>query len=88
MEGRHFAYNLLDWSKPSEAVVTCVLCVVMCIFGQIILYELYKIRVGIYTRLYFGPDGSKPDSEMQRIMGEAEAPAYQTIDDRGENDVH
>ncbi|XP_045166545.1 protein rolling stone-like isoform X1 [Mercenaria mercenaria] len=83
MEGRHYAYNLLDWSKPSESIVTCVLCVVMCIFAQIVLYELYKIRLSIFTRIYFGPDG-KPDSEMQRIMGETDAPAYQTIDDRGE----
>ncbi|XP_060596072.1 protein rolling stone-like isoform X3 [Ruditapes philippinarum] len=85
MEGRHYAYNLLDWSKPSESIVTCVLCVVMCIFAQIVLYEIYKIRFSIFTRIYFGPDG-KPDSEMQRIMGEMEAPAYQTIDDRGESE--
>lgn len=83
MEGRHFAYNLLDWSKPSESIVTCVLCVVMCIFAQIVLYELYKIRFSVYTRIYFGSEG-KPDSEMRSILDSTEGPAYQTINDHGE----
>ncbi|XP_052781491.1 protein rolling stone-like isoform X3 [Mya arenaria] len=86
LEGRHYAYNLLDWGKPEEAIVTCVLCVVLCIFAQIVLYELYKVRYFLYTKLYFGSDSiTKSDSEMQRIMAELDAPVYQTIDDRGDN---
>ena len=89
MEGRHYAYNLLDWGRPSEAVVTCTLCVVLCVFAQIILYEVYKIRAFVFTRVYFGSDGvTKSDSEMQRIMAEMDAPAYQTIDDRGDHIIN
>lgn len=88
MEGQHFAYTLLDWRKPSESIVTCVLCVFMCIFAQIVLYELYKIRfsIHVYTKLFFGPASGKSDSEMQRIMGKMDAPTYQTIEGRGEGD--
>lgn len=85
LEGRHYAYNVLNWSKPSEAIVTCVLCVLMCVFAQIVLYELYKLRSTVYKRIFFGSDGvEKPDSEMQKIMGDVEAPAYQTMGDREE----
>lgn len=80
LEGRHYAYNVLDWGKPSRAAITCILCVVLCIFSQVILYELYCIRHFIYTKLYFGSDNSsKPDAELERIIGETETPAYQTI---------
>ncbi|KAL4226646.1 hypothetical protein ACF0H5_014627 [Mactra antiquata] len=88
MEGRHYAYNLLDWSKPEEAVVTCVLCVVMCIFAQVVLYGLYRIRFCIFTKIYFGSECEKPGSEMQRIIDEANGPAYQTIDDHGDVTIY
>ncbi|XP_052283793.1 protein rolling stone-like isoform X1 [Dreissena polymorpha] len=86
LEGRHYAYNLLDWGKPSEAIVTCVLCVVLCVFAQIVLYELYRIRFFIYKCIYFGSDSiTKSDSEMHRIMAaETDTPAYQTIEERGD----
>ena len=81
--GRHYAYNLLDWSKPTEAAVTCGLCVILCVFSQIVLYELYKIRFLIYTKIYFGAESDKPDSEMTKIIGEAAG--YMAIDDSVEN---
>lgn len=79
-EGRHYAYNLLDWGKPSAAVITCALCVVLCVFSQIILYELYRIRLCIFTKVYFGSDTTdNSDAEMQRMIGETDSPAYQTL---------
>ena len=64
-----------------EAIVTCALCVVLCVLAQILLYELYSVRTAIFTRVYFSNEVVKPDSEMQSIMGEP--PGYMTIDDRG-----
>ena len=79
LEGRHYAYNVLDWGEPTKAIMTCALCVILCIFAEVLLYTFYRIREWIYTKLYFGSDGCKSDAEMQKIMQEPEGPAYQTI---------
>lgn len=86
-EGRYYAYNLLDWSKPTKAIVTCALCVVLCVFAQVLLYGVYRIRMCIYTKVYFGSDIAKSDSEMQRIMGESVAPMYQTVPEKDESNL-
>lgn len=82
-QGRHYAYSILDWGKPPEAIVTCVLCLVLCVFAQIILYELHKIRVLIYTKFFSGQIYSKPDSEMEGIVTDTAVPAYQSIEEGG-----
>ena len=81
LEGRHYAYNLVDWSKPAEAIVTSILCVVVCVFCQIIIFEVYKIRVCLYTKIYFNSDDDKPESEMESIISE-QPPAYMALQDR------
>ena len=82
LEGRHYAYNLVDWSKPTEAIVTSFLCVVICLFCQIIIFEVYKIRVCLHAKIYFdSDDDDSPDSEMQSIISE-QPPAYMAVNDQ------
>ncbi|KAK3587109.1 hypothetical protein CHS0354_023562 [Potamilus streckersoni] len=79
LEGNHYAYNLLDWRKPAEAIVTCILCVIMCVFSQIILYQISKLRSLIFSKIYFR-NGQKPESETEHIL--TEPPGYMTMADR------
>ena len=81
LEGRHYAYNLLNWNKPAEAIVTCILCVVLCVFSQIIIFEVYKLRVCVYTKIFFDSDSEKSDAEMQNIISEQQ-PSYMTIQEQ------
>ena len=78
LQGRHYAYNVLNWDQPQEAIITCILCVVQSMLSQIILYELYKFRSWIYTKAFFGRENDLPCSEMQSIM--TESPKYSTIE--------
>lgn len=41
----------------------------------------------IYTKVYFGSDIAKSDSEMQRIMGESVAPMYQTVPEKDKSNL-
>ncbi|KAL5014155.1 hypothetical protein ScPMuIL_008425 [Solemya velum] len=70
LEGRHYAYNVLDWGNPTEAIVTSVLCILQSVLSQIILYELFKIRTWIFYRIYFRVSDKSRDSELQSIMEE------------------
>ena len=81
LEGRHYAYNLVDWSKPAEAIVTSFLCVVICIFCQIIIFEIYRLRLCLYNKIYFNSDEDSPESEMQSIISE-QPPAYMSVQDQ------
>lgn len=82
LEGRHYAYNVLNWKNPAEAIVTCVLCIVQAILSQFILYEIYKLRSWIFRKTYFEMAVSRDGSEMQSIM--ADSPKYMTLDEKRE----
>lgn len=85
LEGRHYAYNVLNWDHPQEAVITCIICVIQSCLSQIILFELYKLRRWIHSKLFFGQRGDNPYSEMQSIM--TNTMKYSTIDDSQQNPV-
>lgn len=85
LQGRHYAYNVLNWDQPQEAIITCILCVVQSMLSQIILYELYKFRSWIYTKVFFGRENDLPCSEMQSIM--AETPKYSTIENTLQSEI-
>lgn len=80
LEGRHYAYNVLDWGNPTEAIVTSVLCILQSVLSQIILYELYKIRTWVFHRIYFRASEKSRDSELQSIM--EETTGYMTYTDK------
>ncbi|XP_071174422.1 protein rolling stone-like isoform X1 [Mytilus edulis] len=77
LEGRHYAYNVLNWDHPQEAIITCMLCMIESVLSQIILYELYKFRRWIYSKTFFGRENDLPYSEMQSIM--TETPKYSAM---------
>ncbi|XP_048742654.1 protein rolling stone-like [Ostrea edulis] len=74
LEGRHYAYNVLNWVKPTEAIVTCTLCIVLSILSQTILFLLYRLRVWIHCKLYFKEPAAAPlddfESEMSSIISD------------------
>ncbi|OWF39521.1 protein rolling stone-like [Mizuhopecten yessoensis] len=86
LQGRHYAYNVLNWENPAEAIVTCVLCIVQAILSQFILYEIYKLRSWIFSKTYFDMAASRDGSEMQSIM--ADSPKYMTLDEKREAEEH
>ena len=81
LEGRHYAYNLLNWEKPAEAIITCILCIVLCIFSQIVIYEVYKFRTCIYSKIFFGSESDKAVAELQSIISEQQT-GYMALDER------
>ena len=81
LEGRHYAYNLLNWQKPVEAMVTCALCVVLSIFSQLVLFEVYKLRTWIFTKVFFSSESDKSVAELQSIMGDYQQ-RYMAVDER------
>lgn len=90
LEGRHYAYNVLDWKNPAEAIVTCVLCIIQAAFSQIVIYEWFKLRSWIFGRVYFSPECSEltspqDGSEMQSIM--TNSPKYMTLDNKNLNNI-
>lgn len=80
LDGRHYAYNVLNWNVPAEAIVTCILCIAQTIFSQIVLYHLAAARVWLHSRFY-EPLEQLPehDSEMQSIMS-ADSTTYLATD--------
>ncbi|CAI9737372.1 Hypothetical predicted protein [Octopus vulgaris] len=80
LDGRHYAYNVLNWNVPAEAIVTCILCIAQTIFSQIVLYHLAAARVWLHSRFY-EPHEQLPehDSEMQSIMS-ADSTTYLATD--------
>ncbi|XP_060075002.1 protein rolling stone-like isoform X2 [Ylistrum balloti] len=86
LQGRHYAYNVLNWENPAEAIVTCVLCIVQAILSQFILYEIYKLRSWIFSKTYFDMAASRDGSEMQSIM--ADSPKYMTLDEKRDAEEH
>lgn len=84
--GRHYAYNVLNWENPAEAIVTCVLCIVQAIVSQFILYQIYKLRSWIFSKIYFDMSASRDGSEMQSIM--TDSPKYMTLDEKREAEEH
>ncbi|KAJ8301801.1 hypothetical protein KUTeg_020788 [Tegillarca granosa] len=83
LDGRHYAYQVLKWTHPSEAIVTCVLCLFLAILSQLILYGLYKLRHWIFSKIYFQDGNGRSDGEMQSIITD-DAPKYMTIDESQE----
>lgn len=84
LDGRHYAYNVLNWNVPAEAIVTCILCIAQTIFSQIILYHLAALRKWIHSKIY-KPREPIPehDSEMQSIMS-ADSTTYLATDSQNE----
>ncbi|ESP01149.1 hypothetical protein LOTGIDRAFT_205169 [Lottia gigantea] len=82
---RHYAYNFMDWNKPVEAVITCVLCVFQSLISQVIIFIIYKIRIVIYERMYFGGTGTELEAELQNIVTESNS--YSTMDDKDFTDM-
>lgn len=74
LEGRHYAYNVLNWVKPTEAIVTCTLCIVLAILSQTLLFLLYRLRLWIFSKVYFKEHSLAPlddfESEMSSIISE------------------
>jgi hypothetical protein len=74
LEGRHYAYNVLNWVKPTEAIVTCTLCIVLSILSQTVLFLLYRLRLWIHSKLYFKEPAVAPlddfESEMSSIISD------------------
>ena len=75
----HYAYSFMNWRKPIEAVITCVLCVMLSIISQVLLHLLYQLRVWIYSRFYFN-DCDTHESELQNII--SASTSYNTLDDK------
>ena len=76
IEGRHYAYNVLNWVNPAEAVITCVLCIVLAVISQTVLYGIYRLRFCIYSKYYFKDPKLEYDefeSEMRGIMSETQS---------------
>lgn len=78
LEGRHYAYNVLNWVKPTEAIVTCTLCIVLAILSQTFLFLLYRLRVWIFSKVFFKETVLTPlddfESEMSSII--SDHPSY------------
>ncbi|XP_052679430.1 protein rolling stone-like isoform X2 [Crassostrea angulata] len=74
LEGRHYAYNVLNWVKPTEAIVTCILCIVLAILSQTFLFLLYRLRLLIFSKVYFKEPALAPlddfESEMSSIISD------------------
>ncbi|KAK3102125.1 hypothetical protein FSP39_009019 [Pinctada imbricata] len=71
LEGRHYAYNVLNWLNPAEAIITCLICIVQAIVSQTLLYYIYRLRIWIYLTKYFKKQMVEYDefeSEMRGIM--------------------
>lgn len=86
LQGRHYAYNVLNWDHPQEAVVTCILCIIQSIFSQIILYELYKCRSWIHSKSIFQRENDPSNSEMRSILTES-GPKYSTVDNNSHIEI-
>lgn len=80
IDGRRYAYSVLDWQSPASAIVTCMLAMIQTILSQCILYELYRLRMWIFSKLYFTRDEPATASEMQSIISN-EPIKYATIDE-------
>uniref|UniRef100_A0A0K8TRE5 Putative conserved plasma membrane protein n=1 Tax=Tabanus bromius TaxID=304241 RepID=A0A0K8TRE5_TABBR len=50
--GNHYIYNVLDWEKPGNAIVTVVGVMILCCFIYFCIFVIYKIRVFIYKRFF------------------------------------
>lgn len=83
LDGRHYAYQVLKWTRPSEAIVTCVLCLFLAILSQLVLYGIYILRHWIFSKIYFQDRNDRSDGEMQSIITE-DAPKYMTIEESQE----
>ncbi|XP_046334701.1 protein rolling stone-like [Haliotis rufescens] len=80
-EERHYAYNFMNWNKPVEAVITCVLCVLQAMLAQVILNFLYRLRMWVFSKFYYIPDDPTLDSEMQNIVMSTST-SYNAVDDK------
>ncbi|GAB1602094.1 protein rolling stone-like [Argonauta hians] len=80
LDGRHYAYNVLNWNVPAEAIVTCILCIAQSIFSQVVLYHLAAARLWLHSRFYERPEQlPEHDSEMQSIIS-ADSTTYLATD--------
>lgn len=78
-EASKYAYNFMNWKKPVEAIITCVLGVFLSVLAQITLFLFFRLRVCIWQKVCDG-DASRMESELQNIVL-SHSSSYNTIDD-------
>lgn len=71
--GKHFIYNVLDWSHPEKSMIMVAGTLVLAITVHIILFWVYKLRKFIQRR-FFGtelilPTKSGKDRNSNKSLG-------------------
>ncbi|KAL8600099.1 hypothetical protein ACOMHN_009706 [Nucella lapillus] len=85
LERERDAYNYLNWHAPVEAIITCVMAMFLCVLSQLLLFLLFRLRLGIWQKMY-GARGWRMESELQNIVL-SQSSSYNTIDGDAEGPV-
>ncbi|KAK7102266.1 hypothetical protein V1264_020510 [Littorina saxatilis] len=75
-------YNYLDWHKPVEAIITCVMAMFLCVLAQTLLFLVFRLRLWAWQRLH-GGEGWRVGEELQNIVM-SQSSSYNTIDENAE----
>jgi hypothetical protein len=51
-KGNRFVYPVLDWSKPSKAMVMVVGTTILGFVLHLLFFTLYKVRYNVYSKFY------------------------------------
>ena len=81
-DGEPDIYNYLNWHKPVEAIITCVMAMFLCVLAQLLLFFVFRLRVCVWQKL-FGGEGWRMESELQNIVV-SQSTSYNTIDENAE----
>ncbi|CAH1782828.1 unnamed protein product [Owenia fusiformis] len=91
-EGKHYAYNTMDWTYPFTAAITCAMGLVGATLIQCVLFLLYKLRRWIYRNYnvdhcndLLNIDGD--NSERQRILGNEHNTRNYSANANGDSDI-